>query len=177
MDTFDIPFVKRLLYSTANKRKDIYFLFMNTENFLERRRFYRNKILNRLLSPMLFTQKKINNIIFLNGMADLEYKTKFINTCDAMLHARLQGESFGISCDEFSVLNKPVITCNASFIKERCHIEILGNKGIYYSTYKELYDILNGFKRDDTSMWDAYSRDYNPEAVMKKFKEVFIDKF
>ncbi len=27
--------------------------------------------------------------------ADLEYKRKFINTCDAMIHSRSEGESFG----------------------------------------------------------------------------------
>ncbi|BBB91616.1 hypothetical protein MAMMFC1_02300 [Methylomusa anaerophila] len=175
LETFDIPFVKRLVYSIATKRKDIYFLFMNTENFLERKSFLKKKWLNKFISPLLFTNTKMNNIIFLEGMADPYYKTKFIKTCDAMLHARLQGESFGIACGEFSIFNKPVITCDASFIKERSHIDILGNKGIYYANYDQLKKILDNFNKNPGKDWDAYSQEYNPVAVMTKFKEVFID--
>ncbi len=175
LETFDIAFVKRLVYSIATKRKDIYFLFMNTENFLESKSFFQKKWLNQFFSPLLFTTTKMNNIIFLEGAAEPAYKTKFINTCDAMLHARLQGESFGIACGEFSICNKPVITCNASFIKERSHIEILGNKGIYYSNYAQLGKIISNYNKHCPRDCDAYSQRYNPAAVMTKFKEVFID--
>ena len=54
------------------------------------------------------------NIIHAQATADMEYKTKFINTSDAMIHARLEGESFGLSCGEFSIRNKPVITWDGS---------------------------------------------------------------
>lgn len=42
-------------------------------------------------------------------------KTTFINTCDAMLWARHDGETFGLAIGEFSSKNKPVIyakVCN-----------------------------------------------------------------
>lgn len=175
LETFDIPFVKRLVYSIATKRKDIYFLFMNTENFLESKNYFKKKWLNKLISPLMFTHNQIDNIVFLEGVADPAYKARFIKTCDAMLHARLQGESFGIACGEFSIFNKPVITCDASFIKERSHIEILRNKGIYYSNYDQLEKIISNYNKEPKCDWDAYSQRYNPLAVMNKFKEVFID--
>jgi hypothetical protein len=174
-ETFDIPFVKRLIYSLAQDRKDIYFLFMNTENFLENKKYFSKRWLNKLVSPQLFTQKKFENVIFLEGSADLVLKTKFIQTCDAMLHARLQGESFGVACGEFSICNKPVITCDDKTIKERSHIEILGKKGIYYSNYKQLENIIRLFQPMPNNNWDAYSQEYNPVAVMNQFKKVFID--
>ncbi len=152
-ETFDIPFAKYLVESIAAENPDIYFLFMNTENF----------------------GKKKDNIIFLKGAADMEYKAKFIKTCDAMLHARFGGESFGISCGEFSIFNKPVITCNAGFVPERSHIDILGNKGIYYEDYEQLAEIIINFRKEPGKNWDAYSEKYSPAAVMAKFKEVFID--
>ncbi|CQR74801.1 hypothetical protein SOV_08260 [Sporomusa ovata DSM 2662] len=152
-ETFDIPFVKDLVATVAAKNPDIYFLFMNTENF----------------------GGKLNNIIFLDGAANLDYKIKFIKTCDAMLHARCQGESFGLTCGEFSIFNKPVITCNADFIRERCHINILGSKGIYYANYEQLENILSNFTKEPQKNWDAYSQQYSPAAVMAKFKAVFID--
>lgn len=175
LETFDIPFVKRLIYSIASKRKDIYFLFMNTENFLESKNYFKKKWLNKLISSQMFTNNKMDNIIFLDGVADPVYKARFIKACDAMLHARLQGESFGIACGEFSILNKPVITCDAGFIKERSHIEILGNKGIYYSNYAQLEKIIGNYSKKLNFDWDAYSQEYNPVAVMSKFKEVFIN--
>lgn len=34
----------------------------------------------------------------------------FIRTCDAMLHARMSGETFGLAIAEFSAHNRPVLT-------------------------------------------------------------------
>ena len=76
----------------------------------------------------------------------MEYKTKFINTCDAMLHARFEGERFGSTCGEFSLRNKPIITWHQS--RERSHIEILGDKGLYYNSPQDLFDILTNFKKE-----------------------------
>lgn len=123
-ETFDIPFTKRVIYSVAKKRPDLYFLFMNTDNFINNQSYFKKKILNYIVSPIAFSRKNFPNVIFLEGVSDPEKKVKFIQTCDAMLHARKQGESFGIACGEFSIKNKPVITCNAKFIKERSHIGV-----------------------------------------------------
>ena len=175
LDTFDISFVKRLVYTIATQRPDIYFLFMNTDDFVEDRSYYRKKWLNQIIGPFRFANKKLNNILFLAGSSDPNVKAKFVQTCDAMLHARSQGETFGIACGEFSIFNKPVITCDAGCIKERAHISILGDKGIYYSNYAQLKDIISNFTVNNRRDYDAYTRDFNPASVMNKFKEVFID--
>ena len=150
-ETFDINFAKQAVIHVAQMRQDIYFLFLFTNKF---------------------TNDSISNVIYLDGSSDLEYKTKFINTCDAMLHARDAGESFGLSVGEFSIRNKPVITLkNGS--RDCAHIEMLGNKGIYYNNRNELQDILFNFKPDNTKDWNAYKQ-YNPENVMNIFKKVFL---
>ena len=119
------------------------------------------------------------NVIFLPATADMLYKTKFINTCDIMIHARHRGETFGLACAEFSIKNKPVITWNGSF--ERSHIEILGTKGLYYNTKEELIRLILecGIKINDirSKNWDAYSEKFNPTAVMNMFNNVFIKPF
>ena len=74
-----------------------------------------------------FCEKK-ENIIFLTGSWDLQYKSNFIESCDAMLHARSNGETFGYSVAEFSMKNKPVITYKNS--PEKSHIDILKERGI-----------------------------------------------
>ncbi|MBF6608207.1 MAG: hypothetical protein ITG00_05670 [Flavobacterium sp.] len=154
--TFDIPFAKQVVKKLARERSDVYFVFLGTKSFVFRHLF-----------------RPYKNVIFLPTTTEEIYKSKFINTCDAYLHARKQGESFGIATGEFSVKNKPVITWSGS--KERSHIDILGDKAILYDDKAGLYEVLNSFKPDQTRDWDAYSEDFSPEKVMAKFKQVFID--
>jgi len=149
-ETFQYKPTLRVLPSIAKKRKDIVFLFMNTAPFCP---------------PM-------DNIIHLPMELDPMEKAKFINTCDAMLHARKQGESFGLAVGEFSIKNKPIIT--NYFCKDRAHIHMLGDKGIYYWNGLHLKLILNRFKPDTSKNWDAFSERFNPSQVMQKFNEVFL---
>ena len=89
------------------------------------------------------------------------------------MHARKQGESFGIAVGEFSVCNKPVITWGGS--DEKSHIDILGEKAIIYNDANDLRQIIENFKVDKNKDWDAYSKEYAPSVIMDKFKSVFID--
>lgn len=155
-DSFDIEFAKKAVIATAKKRKDIYFLFLNTDIFHK---------------PIF--QKQLPNIIHIAGTSDNFTKAGFINSCDAMLHARQRGETFGLAIGEFSVLNKPVITYSNS--PERAHIDILGETGIYYNDFSDLTSILNDFSPDRTRNWDCYGIRFSPENVMRQFKTIFID--
>ena len=146
-DNFEIPFARQAVIDIAKKRDDIVFLFMNSTPFAD--------------EP---------NIYFINGTTDLDEKVAFINTCDFMIHARERGETFGLTIAEFSTLGKPIITYRDS--PERNHINVLGEDGMYYSDYQELYDILNNLIVFSNT--NCY-HDYTPEKVMAKFKEVFLD--
>ena len=149
-DTFDLPFVKQSVVESLEKRNDIWFIFQYTEPFYNHER-----------------------IIYLNPTADLNEKVRFINTSDVMLHARNIGESFGLSCAEFSIRNKPVITYYNSL--ERNHIDTLGEKGIYYENKEDIdYILLNLDKKEINGLeWNCY-QDYSPEKVIKKFEEVYL---
>lgn len=150
LETFNLSMGRDAVIDVATKRKDIYFVFMFTERF---------------------TDKSLENVIYLDGNSDLNYKVKFINTCDAMLHARASGETFGLSVAEFSLRNKPVIT-HAGPQFETAHLQMLGNKAILYTNLEQLVDLLNNFKVEDKD-WNAY-RQYNPENIMKIFNNVFL---
>jgi hypothetical protein len=106
----------------------------------------------------------------LDPTPDIEYKVKFINTSDAHLHAREIGESFGLTCGEFSIKNKPVITWNGSH--ERNHIDILGEKALLYNGYEDLMNLLLTFDKNKFNDWNCY-RDYLPESVMDKFIKLY----
>jgi hypothetical protein len=123
---------------------NVYFLFMNTRQFAHH-----------------------NRIIYLNKNIDFDYKERFVNTCDAMIHARIEGETFGLSIAEFSIRNKPVITCPTGDME---HTNILGDKAIIYTTKDNLITIFNNIwyvirSRTD---WNAYSY-YSPTNIMEMF--------
>jgi hypothetical protein len=149
-ETFDIDWAKSAVIESLNLRNDIWFIFQFTQPFIQHER-----------------------VIYLPGNSDLNDKVKFINTCDVMIHARQVGESFGLSCAEFSIRNKPVITWHGS--PERNHIDILDKNGFYYNNKKELLDmILNISKFDiENKDWNCY-KEYTPEKIIKKFEEVYL---
>jgi hypothetical protein len=147
-DTFDIQWAKQAIIDVLQQKQDIYFIFLNTPVFVNHER-----------------------VIFLDSIVDPILKTKYINTCDAMLHARDVGETFGMACAEFSFKNKPVMTYFNS--PERNHIEILGNKGLYYNSYESLFNLLLNFKKNYKTDWNCYG-DYTPEKIMNIFNNIFL---
>jgi hypothetical protein len=151
-DSFNIAFVHKTIVDVLSERKDIYFIFMNIAPFAQHER-----------------------LLFLPGSADPVRKAQFINTCDGMIHARGIGETFGLACGEFSMKNKPVITYAMS--PQRSHIEILGDKGVFYKGPRDLKQILLAYTPEiqHTKSWDAYSAEYSAEPVMKQFKSVFLE--
>ena len=149
VETFDIKFVYNSIKEILNKRNDIYFIFMNTN------KFYIHK-----------------NIIYLNGTTDMYIKRKFINTTDALLHARQDGETFGLTCGEFAVCLKPVITYNQS--REKNHIHILKNQAILYNNFDELNNILIDFYKNKYNMDNNGYLHYTPENIMNIFNNVYL---
>jgi hypothetical protein len=149
-DGFDLDFVHKTIYSIAKENRNIYFIFANTDKFCN----------------------TLSNIIHLDTITDLEEKVEFINTCDAMLWGGSKGETFGLAIGEFSSKNKPVFVTEIGF---RGFVDILKDKGIWY-TEKTLREMLLGFKKQDYIGKDLNGyKEFSPENVMKKFKEVFID--
>jgi tetratricopeptide (TPR) repeat protein len=152
-ETFDIPFVYEVVDKISDEYENIDFLFMNT-------------------NPFSSSLKK--NIIYLPATANLEEKAAFINTSNAMLHARRQGETFGLAVAEFGIKGKPIFTYAES--PERCHIELMGNLGIYYKDADQLYNSLIEFAKNpyvDRQLAEVYSQ-FNPQSVMERFREVFL---
>ena len=148
-DTFNLDFAKNAISRIVRDKPDTYFVFVNT--------------------PAFDTHK---NIFYLGKIITDEDKNKFINTCDAGLECGTLGHTFGLAIGEFSVNNKPNICYNGN-IWNRCHIDILGNKGIYFQTEDELYNIFANFNKNSNIDYNCYT-DYSPEKIMKQFEEVFI---
>lgn len=148
---FDIPFVHNVVYEFAKNNPSVYFLFAHTDSFC----------------------LPLPNIIHLPTIIDLNKKVSFINTCDAMIHARYRGETFGLSIAEFSTKNKPILCCSINE-GETAHLTILGDKAIQYNDHN-LYSILSNITKESIIHrdWNAY-RDYTPEKVMQIFHNIFL---
>ena len=150
-DTFNIPFVWQVVVEHARKFPRDHFLFLNTR--------------------LIRGTEKLSNVHYLPATVDPVEKAKFIATCDAMLHARWHGETFGLAVGEFAVLGKPVITFSES--RERAHLEMLGNQALLYRNGRQLANILEEFVPHSTrgTQYEEYG---NPQAVMQMFREKFL---
>lgn len=150
MDTWNVPWANAVIAEVLKRRSDIYFIFQNT--------------------PIHFNHPRVK---YIQTTVDSIFKCRFINTCDAMIHAREDGESFGQTIAEFSTKNKPIITYGSPSIGKN-HILMLGDSGIYYNTPEELFAVLMQFTKMPNNDWNCY-KDHTPMNGMKKFKEIFLD--
>jgi len=142
---------REIVERVSKERDDILFIFMNIDEFANE-----NK-----------------NIIHLPGTWDMFEKSSFIMACDAMIHARSGGETFGCAVAEFSIMNKPVVTYGLS--GEKAHLDMLGERAIIYNTYDELYDIINNLKQ--YIKYDDYYKAYDnctPDKIMQIFDKNFL---
>lgn len=145
---FNIESTKRAIRKVVEEHDDIYFIFMNIQEFADH-----------------------PQIKFFPGNYDLKEKSAFVDACDAMIHARSGGETFGLAVSEFALSNKPVITYELS--GERSHLDILGERAILYKGYEDLLDIFKNLpsfiKYTD---YDLPYKQFSPELIMKKFEKL-----
>ena len=97
----------------------------------------------------------------------------YVAACDAMIHARHLGESFGLSIAEFLYHNKPVLSWEGGF--DRNHINWLSDYDLIYKDEVDLYDRMMNFSQ--TNKFVEYSKivqEYNPSNVMRKFHDIFL---
>lgn len=147
-DTFDIDFVKRSVPMLLQDRR-VWFVFVNTEPFLDHPR-----------------------ALFLDAIAKPEEKSDFILTCDAMLHGRERGESFGLAICEFLFHGKPVLAWAGG--KDGNHRRILGAaSGALYEDQDDLLRKAFAMIEGSDQNWSALVQDFSPAAVMPRFEKVF----
>lgn len=146
MGMYNVPMVREAILDYARNCPHDYFLYLNTEKFGE----------------------ELPNVIFLPGKRDVKYKTRFINTCDAMLHCGGYGETFGMSCGEFAVLGKPVFTMPFGVPG---HLYFLSDTAILYSSDHELWYKLQTFKKG-TLIGPTRYRHCLPVYIMPLFEQL-----
>jgi hypothetical protein len=148
-DQFDIPFVREAVVEFAEKNPNAYFVFANTHRFTDHPR-----------------------IRFCAGFSDMQIKANFVDSCDAMIHGRSMGESFGLAICEFLYGNKPVLAWNGG--NDQHHIDILRDGGMLYADKKDLLNKMENLLNLEPSTYRHLVDKFNPHAVMEKFKKVFL---
>jgi len=149
--SFDLIFVRDAIKKIVKQNKNIYFLFMNI------RKFFNHK-----------------NVIFIKGTFNQTQKVKFINTCDVMLHARSLGESFGLSCAEFAIKNKPILTYG--YCRQRAHFEICKKNIIPYYSYTDLNKKILNFKKNKKYISKNLKSELSEKKTIKIFKKILLNK-
>ena len=141
---FDVEEAQRAVARVSHDCPNIYFLFMNTPHFIPHSR----------------------NVFHFARTVDSYQKAKFINTCDAMIYGRRQGESFGLAIGEFSSKNKPILAPKEA--PDKMHQRILGEHAMWYENEEDCYITLKNYERDLSKNWNMYEQ-YSPENVMNTF--------
>ncbi|ANQ50168.1 hypothetical protein MY04_2800 [Flammeovirga sp. MY04] len=147
--TFDLKFVHEAITEAVQEDENLYILFANTNKFFDHPR-----------------------VIHLDPIYTLEEKATFINTCDAYLHARSEGETFGLAIAEFHILGKNVLTSKSK--KDNAHLDILGDECYLYHDKSSCKKLLFNAKSLPKKNYDAYKQ-FSPEKVMQIFNEVVIE--
>ena len=149
---FNLPLAHEVVARVVAERDDVWFVFLNTAPFCPPH----------------------PRVVHLPATVDVERKVRFLNTCDAMLHARVQGETFGLAVAEFSFQNKPVLTW--AYSKDRAHIRVLKDQCLTYVDAAELHHLIAGLRATLAAglAWDAYRVQFPPADVMRRFADVFL---
>jgi len=149
-ESFDQRSAQEAVRWVVKTNPEIHFLFLNTADFLHRRH---------------------PHVHFLPASTDRTRVGQFIHTCDAMIHGRSRGETFGMAVAESAVCGKPVFTWRHS--PERNHLRWIRDEAWLYSETEELAEKLTHFQKGETMDY-SFVEEFSPARVMKKFHQVFL---
>jgi hypothetical protein len=148
LDTFNVFQVVPKINEIVVHNPNIYFLFMNCPSW----------------------EPRHPHIIHISAITNIEFKKRFIKTCDAMIVPEFLGHTFGLSIAEFQVFHKPIICFNGP-VNNNAHINILGNNALYFNDATSFHNVINTFKPYKSV--NSYAR-FTPKNAMKEFQQ-FLD--
>jgi glycosyltransferase involved in cell wall biosynthesis len=147
--TFDLQFVKKAIADLISTTDKFVFLFVGTEPWIDH-----------------------PNVKFFNEIQNLQDKANVIDTWDAMIHARIDGESFGLAFTEALSLNKPVLSWEGG--SDLHHTKVLENSGLLYNENTILDKLTNIQELAKSEDWTKRVEQFKPEVVMQQFNNVFL---
>jgi hypothetical protein len=149
-DQFNLPFLRPVIERILNERNDLWFVFLNTRKTVDHPR-----------------------VIYLPPVSGAQARADFVASCDAMLHGRKLGESFGLAMAEFLYFDKPVICWTLGI--DQNHVALQPDPSLLYFSASDLLAILRrvGHGMSHRRHRDFRSR-FSPGMVMAQFSDVFL---
>jgi len=123
LDTWNLSFASHAVVESLKYRNDLTYIFLNTPRFSDHPKIH-----------------------FFDGTHDFLFVSQLLAASDAMLHARWEGETFGLACSEFLIRSKPIITWASS--RERNHILMADKSIIMYNQLSDLIQLLCNLSTD-----------------------------
>ena len=155
--TFNLEWARTAVCAYAAAHPAVYFVLLGSENRT--------------------CEAGLPNIVHLPTTSDKWAKQRFLHTCNACIHAREYGETFGLSIAECSMAGLPVLTHAYPPAGAKHHLRVLGDAGKLYGDEFELEKLLLGFNASEEAAragrYRALFTQFNPEAVMGTFLSVF----
>jgi len=150
-DQFNIPFAPAAVAEALEKRGNLWFLFVNTDKFIDHPR-----------------------VLFLPPIVNQQEKARFIATCDAGLNAKKIGESFGLAIAEFLMFGKPVYSWAGGM--DQNHVVMTPKQDWNYRTKRDLVRLLVDYtpSLQDSDLAREAVTAFLPAPVMQRFDEVFL---
>jgi hypothetical protein len=149
MEKFDIEWVKETVLQVLKRKKNYYFIFINTQKFASHPR-----------------------IIFLPAIIIKQHKVNALSSADFFLHARIMGESFGMAILEAMRLRIPVFAWEGG--RDLHHTQLLSKDSLYKSPSDLLEKLIKVKEYKDIVFNYEKSLEFTKEKVIDKFERVFI---
>ena len=153
-DSFDNAWVQDELLNFVEQHKNAVALMVNTKPFCSHKRI---RFLQKFTNPL--------------------ERDHLLAACDVFIHARNQGESFGLSLVEAMQANKQVLSWSGG--KDQNHVELLRSSGALFANKLELQSKLefmySGVKLVDTKLLSSRSQQFRPEIIAPKFESLLLD--
>ncbi len=144
-DTFSIDYVKESISEAIESLPEVWFVFVNTDRFCTHPR-----------------------ILFLDELVTEAEKGEFVSGCDAMVHGRVEGETFGLACAEFGISERMVLTTPALSTDDNQHIFLGGDRVKVYRDKVEFLRLIRGYPHTPPSTENPY-RKFTTEKIMPIF--------
>lgn len=147
-NTFDIPWVHKTIKKAITEHQNFYFIGYNTNKFIDHPR-----------------------AIFLPSINGKIEKSNALMSADIFLHARRQGESFGMAILEAMRLKVPVLAWAGGW--DRNHTKILHKESLYKNELDLYHKLMHGISDHSVSKSFDNSNLYLIPNVMQIFKDKF----
>ena len=118
-------------------------------------------------------EENVPNIRHLPTNTGLLYKQRFLSSCNACVHGRADGETFGLAIAECSIAGLPVLTYGHPPPRADAHLVMQKDLALKYYSADDLGQILSSFNvsahQEMSEQYQAIYSEYSPDAIMYDF--------